>query len=197
MQFIIKKTPNMDKYITALNELGTPNIMETSGQISAYYIKQKVPMSKDGGALRAAYSISSTPNSFVVDWSGENALPYSRYQFYGRVYEVNKAVFSASGEHIGWVSPIKPKRPSKEFRMMGTPAEIHLHDGRVIHIDGYHTPGTGPFWTDTPNKDKEVSQPIQYSVGRYLYEKYCLITELKPVGGFRVLDWAEGLTNDS
>jgi hypothetical protein len=192
MQFIIKKTPNMEKYITAFADLETSANMSVAGQIAAYYIKQKVPTRT--GALRVAYTIDSTSNSFAVDWGGSNALPYSRYQFYGRVYEINKAVF-ANGQHMGWVSPIKPKRPTE--RMMGTPAEIPLKDGRVIIIEGYHTPNTGPEWTDSPNTDMEISQPIQYGIGRYLYEQYCKATDTKPVGGFQVLEWAEKLNNAS
>lgn len=192
MEYEFESTVNMNKYIKALEELGEPVNTAVLGQIIAYNVKKKVPT--DTGKLRAAYDVENSRDTVTVTWGGSSKLPYSHYQFVGRVYGPNKAVFTGK-QHTGWVSPVKPKTPKP--RMMGTPVDIDLKDGRVIHIKGYSKAGTGSGWIKLAREDSETYNPIQYQSGRYLYEKYCSVLNTTPVGGYKVLNWAEKLTNDS
>jgi hypothetical protein len=191
MKISLENTENMQRYITALESLGESGPMGTIGDIIAENTKPFIPT--DTGKMANNYIVNTTKNACVVDWN-TGALPYTQYQFYGRVMGPNKAIFGAQGPnkagpgagvHSGWVSPVKPKKLRN--RMMGTPATITLNDGRVIHIKGYTTKGTGPRWTKEALKNKKSYSKIRFESGRYLYEAYCFATGSFPVGGYQIM----------
>ncbi len=175
----------MNKYVTELEKLGNSDNMAIVGDIVAEYTKPFIPT--DTGTMANNYTVQATQNACTVNWN-TGALPYTQYQFYGQVMGPNKAVFDENGSHIGWRSPISPKKLTG--RMMGTKADIELHDGRVIHIKGYNTDTAdrpGPRWTEEVLKDEKSVYKIRFDSGRYLYEAYCLALGINPVGGYQVM----------
>lgn len=183
----IEYTDNMKKYAVGLEKLCSGSNMAVVGDIVAEHTNKFVP--KLSGDLRSSYVTNATKNRCVVDW---NTLPYAQYQFYGRVMGPNKATWAqgpnkngAAGVHYGWVSPTKTKYLTS--RMMGKKADIHLKDGRIIHIRGYTTRGTGPKWTERALKDNKTSYLMRQQAGRYLYEAYCLSVGQKPVFGWQIM----------
>ena len=193
MQIQLENTANMKKYITELEKLGNSANMAVVGDIMAENTKQFIPM--DTGKLREAYVVQAKKDECIVTWDTKE-LPYAHYQFEGKVWGPNKAIFDAQGPnkgskvagvHSGWVSPTKHKKPAADGREMGHRATITLNDGRVIHINGYTTKGTGPKWTERALKDAKAFSKMRFESGRYLYEVYCMSLGITPVGGFQVM----------
>lgn len=178
-----------------------PGAMNNIANGYRYYINKYVP--KKSGRLRrsarAKYKVGGEASaggdgtgSATVYWATEGkAAKYGHYQFVGDVYGPNKAKFNSSGAHIGWMSPKgKKKVISDPVRKLGegTPYTYTLHDGRVVTVKGYTTPGTKYDWIGEFKKDKGDfgETAVNIRAGRYLYEMFCVKSHTKPVGGKQV-----------
>lgn len=174
-----------------------------------YYINKKVP--KKTGALRRSAKAKGLAGEqgtgFArIYWATEGSTEkYGHYQFVGDVYGPNKAVFKAlgpnkgggAGVQSGWVSP-KGKKKYNTHRKMGVPFEYTLHDGRVVRVKGYTTPGTGYDWLKAFREDTGSygERAINIMAGRYTYELFCMKTKyMKPVGGYQVYHHVKGIKN--
>ena len=190
---------SIEKYGTAwqnsLDYLGHSECMTSLAKGYRYYINRKVP--KLSGELRRAARVIGTAHGVrgsrgmaVVTWVSNNKVEkYWHYQFVGKVYGPNKAVFDAQGPNAdgpgagvqsGWRSPIKPKYDTG--RMMGVPFTRVLHDGRVIKVNGYTTPGTGPDWIKRFVEDSGDygEKAVNILAGRYFYDWFCKVSKGTP-----------------
>ena len=192
IKYSVQFNKSIEKYGTAwensLDYLGNSNVMSNIGKVYRYYITRKVP--KLSGNLRRAARVVGVNHGFhgtqgmaSVTWVETGAIKdYWHYQFVGRVYGPNRAVFKAlgpnqagpgAGVQSGWCSPVTPKHDMG--RMMGQRFTKTLHDGRVVHVDGYTTPGTGPDWINAFVKDEGDygEKAVNILVGRYIYDWFC------------------------
>lgn len=182
---------SIEKYGTAwensLDFLGHSECMTSLAKGYRYYINRKVP--KLSGELRrsarvigVAHGAHGSTGMAVVTWNSakSSVQKYLHYQYVGEVWGPNKAVFDEAGKHIGWHSPIKPKSPTG--RMMGVPFTRVLHDGRVIEVKGYTTPGTGPDWVKRFAEDSGDygEKAINILAGRYFYDWFCKVSKGTP-----------------
>lgn len=108
------------------------------------YVPEDTGKLKQKGYKLAIHTPKNKTAWFKVTYANTEDLPYVIYQYNGVVYGPNRALFAqgpsrtgATGVHIGWYSPISPKR--KTNRILGHPARttITLRDGRIINIPGY------------------------------------------------------------
>ena len=189
-------TENMQKYIDGILATGDEAQMANVARIYREQVNYYVPCLT--GTMRESAIISAQRNYAYIDWNPSNggASAYVVYQNNGWVKGPNKAVFDAQGPnkggpgagvHRGWVSPKQPNQYTG--RRIGEKATITLKDGRVIHINGYTTPGTGANWIETFLHNGVGSHDLPGTnilAGRYIYEAYCAAIGEIPNGGFRV-----------
>lgn len=180
-----------------------PEAMNDVAKGYRYYINKFVP--KKTGALRksaitkkkVAEGGGNGTGSATVYWATEGKVAkYGHYQFVGDVYGPNKPVFKAlgpnpgggAGVQSGWRSPKGEGEKYNTHRKMGVPFTYTLHDGRVVHVKGYTTPGTTYDWIGEfkRNKGDYGETAINIRAGRYLYERFCVKTKTRPVGGKQV-----------
>lgn len=188
MKLTTNFTDNMKRYSKELENLGSRETMEDLGIVVANCIKPIIPT--DTGAMANSYDTVVRKRSVVVQWKKTADVPYTRYQYFGKVMTPNIAVFE-DGVHTGeWYSRA-PKKLAKDNRDIGIPRTVHLKDGRVIHIKGYTMRGADhnpqARWAEAAVTNPDIRATINIRSGRYVYEAWCKALGENPVGGYAIL----------
>lgn len=176
LQITLENTDFMQRAISSLKEGMDDATLNDIGEVMGKAMGTFAPYDPhgDGVHLRDDYKIDFYKNAVGVTWGYKRAPTeaYAHFQDEGYIYDDNYVKWAqgpdkrtgAPGVQIGWVSSPRPKKRSD--RMMGTARNIRLKDGRLIHIDGYSTPGTGPHWIEEARKTSTVYNPMR----RKIYE---------------------------
>lgn len=112
-------------------------------------------------------------------------VKYAFYQYYGRVWGPNYAVFEqqkfdptnlkmthSPATHTGWISPKGAGSKHPTHYVLGEKRTIHLKDGRVIHIDGYTNPQSHAMWLDYVRRTPTIWVPYTQRVQREIKEVF-------------------------
>lgn len=179
LEIKVDASKGVNKLIKALDKATQKDSINLLADMFMAEVNKYVPESsgdlKRKGYVLRTYTPSKKPAWFKVTYRNTSKLPYVLYQYYGKVFGPNRAVFSqgptqngGAGVHIGWVSPIHPKQETN--RVLGHPARktIELRDGRVIHITGYtKNPNAQARWLEYVRDTPTVWTPLRRKM---LYE---------------------------
>lgn len=154
-------------------------------------VNQYIP--SRSGAIRDRGYVIHTSNSkknpwFKLQYKNKPGIPYVMYQYMGKVWGPNFAIFEPIGiasykaydlkiqyEHIGWTSSKKhPRHPTnRNFRRRA--ATKVLDTGKVIKYAGYSHRNSQPKWMEYAFKNSKGLGSWREETNRYVERVYASV----------------------
>ena len=176
----IDMTQAQRRLIFKINELGGVETMYDIGYLMADYYNNYVPMGdaengdKHPGALRDSARVYAGPHRMTLSWGNTaQTKKYARYQFRGKVFRPNRAIWGKGGVINGWYSKKGETKYETNVDLGGPLRTITLyHHRRAYHATiGNTTPGTGSKWTTLARKDHQAWRKFRLDITALLKEK--------------------------